>query len=156
MYKSISILALIFTSYSSAFSQDDIKITNETVDTDESAGHVWFLASDELKGRNTGSPEIDIAASYIASRFRSYGVKPVNQEGSYFQIVPLESIKPPASASFSTSTFSYEIGDNLIVIQAGELDTRSPIYYLEYALPDDISSQDVEGKIIVAQAGAPG
>ena len=46
--------------------QDDVALTKQLVDTEEAMSHVWFLASDELRGRETGSPEIDIAASYIA------------------------------------------------------------------------------------------
>lgn len=48
-------------------------------DIDSSAyqGHVNFLASDALKGRATGSPELDEAARYIAAQFAAAGVKPV-------------------------------------------------------------------------------
>jgi hypothetical protein len=35
--------------------------------------HVSFLASDQLKGRGNGSPELERAAEYIAAQFRSYG-----------------------------------------------------------------------------------
>jgi Peptidase family M28/PDZ domain/PA domain len=47
-------------------------------------GHVKYLASDELKGRGDGSPELDKAADYIAKEFRSFGLKPVHGR-SYFQ-----------------------------------------------------------------------
>ena len=33
---------------------------------------VKFLSSDEMKGRGDGSPELDRAADYIASQFRTY------------------------------------------------------------------------------------
>ncbi|MEI8282861.1 MAG: M28 family peptidase [Armatimonadota bacterium] len=46
---------------------------------------VSFLASDELKGRNTPSPGLDMAADFIASEFKKSGVKPGNGD-SYFQI----------------------------------------------------------------------
>ena len=36
----------------------------------EVEAHLSFLASDEMRGRNTGSPEIDIAANYIATQFK--------------------------------------------------------------------------------------
>lgn len=37
---------------------------------------VEFLASDELKGRNTGTEGIEQAASYIENKFKSYKLKP--------------------------------------------------------------------------------
>jgi hypothetical protein len=45
--------------------------------------HITYLASPALKGRLTGTPELDQAADYIAAQFRNLGVKPVN--GTYFQ-----------------------------------------------------------------------
>src|SRR5258708_11884960 len=39
---------------------------------------VKFLASPELKGRATGTPELEKAAEFIAARFRSFGLKPVD------------------------------------------------------------------------------
>jgi len=47
--------------------------------------HVSFLASDQLKGRGNGSPELERAAEYIASQFRSYGLEPGSDNRSYFQ-----------------------------------------------------------------------
>ena len=47
--------------------------------------HVTFLASDELKGRGNGTPELEQAAEYIASQFRSYGLQPAGDGGSFFQ-----------------------------------------------------------------------
>src|SRR5882672_11915804 len=46
---------------------------------------VTYLARDEMKGRGNGSPELDQAADYIASQFRTWGVKPGGEQGTYFQ-----------------------------------------------------------------------
>src|ERR1019366_9493862 len=40
--------------------------------------HVKYLASPELKGRATGSPELEKAAGYIAAQFQAFGLKPVD------------------------------------------------------------------------------
>src|SRR5271155_1696797 len=39
---------------------------------------VRYLASPELKGRATGSPELEKAAQYIAGLFKSFGLKPAD------------------------------------------------------------------------------
>ena len=53
-------------------------------------GTIAFLASDALAGRQTPSPELDIAASYIAARFRGAGLvggaKGPDGTDSFFQI----------------------------------------------------------------------
>ncbi|HVK97478.1 MAG TPA: M20/M25/M40 family metallo-hydrolase [Flavisolibacter sp.] len=43
-----------------------------------------FLASDEMRGRRAGTPDIDKAADFISSEFRKIGLQPVNGN-SYLQ-----------------------------------------------------------------------
>ena len=45
--------------------------------------HIEYLASEELKGRGLGTPELDDAANYIADKFKEYGLK--SMDGSYYQ-----------------------------------------------------------------------
>ena len=49
--------------------------------------HVRFLASDEMKGRNNGTPEGLRAAAYVADQLRDIGLKPGGREG-YFHDFP--------------------------------------------------------------------
>ncbi len=46
---------------------------------------VEYLASDELKGRGLGTPEIDEAANYIGDKFAEYGLQPGSDDGTYYQ-----------------------------------------------------------------------
>lgn len=54
-------------------------ITSQSVE-----GHLEFLASDALGGRNTPSPGLDLAALYIATEFKRIGLEPAGGDG-YFQ-----------------------------------------------------------------------
>src|SRR5436190_22522743 len=62
----------------------DRKATLDRVSAQSLQGHVSFLASDLLEGRDTPSRGLDIAAEYIAAQFRRAGLKPVGEDG-YFQ-----------------------------------------------------------------------
>jgi aminopeptidase YwaD len=68
----------------SMFAQNisDPAITDEEIEL-----HINYLASDELKGRESGSKEIFKAAEYIADEFAEYGLKPAF-DGDYFQEYP--------------------------------------------------------------------
>lgn len=48
------------------------------------ASHIRYLASDNMKGRGTGSAENAKAARYVAKQFKKYGLKPLGTDG-YFQ-----------------------------------------------------------------------
>ncbi|MBI3047219.1 MAG: M28 family peptidase [Acidobacteria bacterium] len=47
--------------------------------------HVTYLASEAMKGRGNGLAELDEAAEYIASQFRVSGLRPLGDEGTFFQ-----------------------------------------------------------------------
>src|SRR5712671_546625 len=46
--------------------------------------HIKYLASPEMRGRETGSPQLEKAAQYIAGQFRADGLKPPDGK-SYLQ-----------------------------------------------------------------------
>ena len=62
----------------------DVQRALESVTANSLRAHVAFLASDLLEGRDSPSRGLDIAAEYIASRFRASGIEPLGDEG-YFQ-----------------------------------------------------------------------
>jgi hypothetical protein len=55
--------------------------------------HLTYLASDELGGRGTPSPGLDLAANYIAAQFRRAGLEPLGDDG-YFQTADWNLINP--------------------------------------------------------------
>jgi hypothetical protein len=61
-------------------------------------GHVSFLASDLLEGRDTPSRGLDIAGEYIASQFRRLGLEPAGDDG-YFQSVVVKPEDPDSPKS---------------------------------------------------------
>jgi hypothetical protein len=83
MKKYIFILFLFVTA--AAFAQKNPD--NPQITSDEIKAHLQFLASDNLKGRFSGSPEERIAANYIKEDFERHGLKPAFA-GSYFQEFP--------------------------------------------------------------------
>ena len=59
----------------------------DRISADSLRGHLSFIASDLLEGRNTPSRGLDIAAEYIAAQFRRAGLEPAGdaKDESYFQ-----------------------------------------------------------------------
>lgn len=65
----------------------------ERISADSLKGHLSFLASDLLEGRDTPSRGLDLAAEYIAAQFRRAGLEAVGDDG-YFQTATWESYEP--------------------------------------------------------------
>lgn len=68
----------------------------ETITASEMLQHVAIFASDELAGRDTPSPGLEIAAEYLADEFEAAGLQPAGDDGTYVQRFPLP---PPGGAS---------------------------------------------------------
>jgi Peptidase family M28 len=72
MFLKNTFLVFIFSlSYVCSFSQQADKVLNAS----EALRIERFLASDDLKGRKTGTPEIEKAADFIAEEFKKSGLK---------------------------------------------------------------------------------
>src|SRR5262245_32264477 len=67
----------------SARAAEDLSVSR--LSAEQYMRYVTFLASDELKGRASGSPELERAADYIESQFRAFGLKPAGEDNTYFQ-----------------------------------------------------------------------
>ena len=126
----------------------------ETVTRNKIESHIYFLASDALKGRDTGSPELDIAAEYIATRFREYGIAPLN--GSYYQEVPFKRVVPPTQGVITTGDLTMAVGDDVLMLDGGNGDWSRELVFVGYGTEKDFKKAKVEGKIVVAICGAEG
>ncbi len=87
----------------SAPASDSTAPAVSTITARELGGHMKFLASDLMKGRDTASPEILLAGEYLASRLFAAGAEPAGEPGrggkTYFQSFPLEVVTPKAEGT---------------------------------------------------------
>ncbi len=112
-----------------------------------------FLAADEMRGRDTGSPELDIAASYIASQFQEMGVNSLAQ--GYFQAVDLQRIQPARSATLVINGRALRLSDEFAILSGSTGEWKGDFVYAGYGSPEEIPV-DIKGKIILSIAGAKG
>ncbi|MCL2738708.1 MAG: M28 family peptidase [Bacteroidales bacterium] len=60
-----------------------------TINEQELRYHLDFLGAKEFRGRETPSTELDIVSLYLANWAKHNGLKPIMENGSYYQDVPL-------------------------------------------------------------------
>lgn len=91
-----------------------MQATVDRISADSMRGHLTFLASDLLEGRDTPSRGLDLAAEYIAAQFLAIGLEAVGNDG-YFQTADWNVLKkeirrrpgapvPPAEAEPTAPT----------------------------------------------------
>ena len=86
----------------------------------EVEGPLTFLAADAMRGRDTGSPELEIAANYIASRFQQLGLQTLPGADHYFQMVELTKKSKIVNAEWKLKEDAFRFKDQFIVIEGGE------------------------------------
>jgi len=127
-----------------------------TITKSEVETHLRFLAADELMGRDTGTPELRVAARYIASYMQSYGVQTVEGADGYYQTVPLMKQAPPQQASLQYGSQSLQLADDMLVIQGENGTTAAEVVFVDFGTEDDFAGKDIQDKIVISKAGAPG
>ncbi len=133
-----------------------VKDIKKSVSQQKIESHMYFYASDELRGRNTGTIENRIAARYIAERFRSYGVQPVDQEAGFFQEVGLTRTKIPNTAELVVGDSVFNLWDDMIFTSPANIDIDSTRFvFIEYGTAADFEGKDFEGKIAVGIYALP-
>ncbi len=122
------------------------------------AGEMYFLASDYLQGRRTGSVGNEVAAEYIAAQLRAYGYQPANGE-SFFQEVPLMSLSAPESASITAGPMTLTSEDNLLILRGPAAEASGELVFANFGWVegdhDDYAGLDVTGKIVITRSGTP-
>jgi len=129
--------------------------------------HVKVLADDNMEGRDTGSHGYDRAAAYVVSRLKQSGCVPAGESG-YYQTVPLvqRSLDEAASSLALVrdgSTEPIKLGEQAFLNARVELapTVDAPLAFVGYGIKvpevgyDDLSGQDLRGKVLVYLAGAP-
>jgi hypothetical protein len=138
----------------------------------DAAGRAWwsdvqYLASDELQGRNTGSPGFAKAAAYVAEQVHQAGLKPAGING-YFQPVRFtETSIEPAQSSLSLvrNGKAQRIaipGEAALGYSSGSAASiKAPVVFAGYGLVipeahhDDLKDLPVKGAIVAYLTGGP-
>ncbi len=127
-----------------------------------------FLASDNLEGRGTGTVGGNLAAEYIAGEFANIGLKPIGNEITFFQNIPMHGSFPLKSSElkiyFDDSTINLQLEKDYLLFKSGQqtfTPVPLPVVFVGYGIVapefdyNDYQSVDVEGKIVVFIDGEP-
>ena len=128
-----------------------------------------FLASDLLEGRGTGARGGRIAEEYIASQFEMAGLKPLGDNGTFFQKVPLIglttqpetrlTVVPEKGKAFELRYLDDFVANALTLNK--EETIHAPIVFVGYGVSapefqwNDFQGVNVKGKILLCLVNDP-
>jgi Zn-dependent M28 family amino/carboxypeptidase len=128
--------------------------------------YVKVLASDDMEGRETGSPGLAKAAAYIVDQLKKDGLEPAGSDG-FYQPVMLRSRQIDETQSSLTLVRNgkeepLELGEDAMFSARYDLapSVNAPLVFVGYGLKvpetkhDDFAGLDLKGKIAVIFSGS--
>ncbi|MCX6266870.1 MAG: hypothetical protein NTW16_05860 [Bacteroidetes bacterium] len=125
--------------------------------------YVQFLASDSLKGRKPGTPEINVAATYIRDHFVAAGLKPLDDNGfQWFEIVTGVDLGDRNTLAFDGMNAAIR-KDFIPLSFSSSATVNAPVVFAGYGFDIDIDSLkwndykgvDVSGKWVMVFRADP-
>src|SRR2546426_7091502 len=104
--------------------------------------HMEFLASDALRGRGSATPDELIAATYVASELRQYGIEPAGDNDGYIQRAQLLTrvVKGPPQLTFtipsngtSQAEMTWTHGSEILVLHMSQAEVSGPLQKIDLA-----------------------
>lgn len=76
-----------------------VKAAAATITSADVSKRVHIIADDSMMGRDTPSPGLEMTAQYVADQFKSFGLKPGGEKGTWFQRYEILKTQFDAAAS---------------------------------------------------------
>jgi hypothetical protein len=126
-----------------------------------------YLASDALQGRASFTEGYGLAASFVAEKLRSFGVRPLGDNGTYFQEVARRGYRVTRNSSVTVDvngqSRTFKHGDHVTMPASGGRQTLTfdGVEFVGYgqvnltANYDDFRGRPVKGKLVVGLSGTP-
>lgn len=114
---------------------------------------LYAMAGDAMRGREAGTPDEMRASIWVAEQLRAIGVKPVGDDGSYFQWFNM--VRTRVSTVSTTGMLSgepIEVWKDFIPLGQSSADLAGPVVWVPNAADTSVS---VQGKVVATPMLAP-
>src|SRR5437764_8735533 len=167
-------LSTVFVCISAALAQTSVppaaqKAMN-AIDAEKIRATVKYLSDDALQGRGTGQKGGDMAADWIAQQFKSYGLQPAGDNGTFFQNIKFYGITTDqkntqyAFVPKSGGPITLKFADDFVATDETHTDKsviNAPLVYVGYGINapeyqwDDYKGVDLKGKVLLMLVNEP-
>jgi len=144
------------------------KVGLESINIPDLESHMYFLASDELKGRATGEPGLLIAGQYLASQAKLIGLSAVDDNEDYYQDYVIEErsydLEKCQITIKQAGTITEVLKDDFFMLPPGKTDhttVTGEVVFAGYGITsemynyDDFAEIDASDKLVLIMNRAP-
>jgi hypothetical protein len=115
-----------------------------------------YLSSDELQGRQVFTEGYGLAAAYVADHLKAWGIKPLGDDGTYFENVKLKGYRVTRNSTVGVTvngdTKTFKQGDHVTFgVNSGGRQSLSfaDVEFVGSGQPADVQGRDLKDKLVV-------
>ena len=113
---------------------------------------LYTLADGHFKGRSAGTIDELKSAVWLAEQYKTIGLKPAGDDGTYFQYFSLWRNVMAATSTIQINNTPLTLWKDVSVSQMANVSLNAPVVYLGDAEMIDTSTVDVKGKVVAMVA----
>lgn len=128
----------------------------ETISASQMKTYLSFIASDEMEGRDTPSRGLDTVAKFIAGNLRRWGLKPMGDDGTFFQNITLRrDVLDATQSSARINGQDFKMGEDFLPLNVASAALSGPFVFAGSGWVvkgkglDSYQGIDVKDKVIV-------
>src|SRR2546421_7351491 len=128
----------------------------DTISAAQLKSYLYFIASDEMEGRDTPSRGLDTTAQFLAMNLSRWGFKPAGDDGTFFQKIALRrDVIDKAETSVQLNGQTLALGDDYIPLSRPADIAAAPLVFagngwlIKSKNIDAYKGIDAKGKIAV-------
>lgn len=127
----------------------------EMITAEQLKDYLYYVASDEMEGRDTPSRGLDLTAKFIALNLKRWGFKPAGDDGGFLQKIALSrDVVDAEKSALEIGGQTFAFGEDFLRI-GGDGAARAPLvfgkdgWFVKSKNIDALAGVDVRGKILV-------
>lgn len=109
---------------------------------------LYALSDDHFRGRQAGSLDELKASMWIAEQARAIGLKPLGDDGTFFQFFHLQRTRISETSRFIIGNRQLEYGRDALVITPAIASVDAPLVFVGKATPEELANVDIKGKAV--------
>ncbi len=128
----------------------------ETITADTLKDYLYYVASDEMEGRDTPSRGLDLTAKFIALNLKRWNFKPAGDDGTFFQKIALSrDVADPEKNTLEIGGQNLTYGEQFFRVAGDDAVVNAPLvfakdgWFVKSKNIDALGGVDVRGKILV-------
>lgn len=154
--KKIRMMSLLLLVSSALFAQKTTPPALNQIRTQDLKKDLYSLADAHFRGRSAGTLDELKAAMWLGEQYRSIGLKPAGDDGTYFQYFTLWRNHLDDRSSIEINGKPLQLWKDVAVSQMANAMLNAPIVYLGNAVDVDLDAVNVQGKVVAIEANSQG